>query len=76
MNKEGLIEVVGNDIPRIDYTDSADGALLLEPSRTNKLVYLFTTILMEVVWLISDITATASINSCISPDGTLNATQS
>ena len=35
VNKEGLIEVVGNDIPRIDYTDSADGVLLLEPSRTN-----------------------------------------
>ena len=35
VNKEGLIEVVGNDIPRIDYTDSVDGALLLEPSRTN-----------------------------------------
>ena len=35
VNKEGLIEVVGNDIPRIDYTDSADGVLLLEPSRSN-----------------------------------------
>ena len=29
VNKEGLIEVVGNDIPRIDYTDSAEGALLV-----------------------------------------------
>jgi len=35
VNKEGLIEVVGNDIPRIDYTDSADGVLLLEPQRLN-----------------------------------------
>ena len=35
VNKEGLIEVVGNDVPRIDYTDSADGALLLEPTRSN-----------------------------------------
>ena len=35
VNKQGLIEVVGNDVPRIDYTDSAEGALLLEPSRTN-----------------------------------------
>ena len=39
VNKEGLIEVVGNDIPRIDYTDSAEGALLLEPSRTNLITY-------------------------------------
>ena len=38
VNKEGLIEVVGKDQPRIDYTDSADGVLLLEPSRTNSLV--------------------------------------
>ena len=30
VNKEGLIEVVGNDIPRIDYTDSTEGALLLD----------------------------------------------
>ena len=35
VNKEGLIEVVGNDKPRIDYTDSADGVLLLENSATN-----------------------------------------
>ena len=25
VNKEGLIEVVGRDIPRIDYTDSTRG---------------------------------------------------
>ena len=31
VNKQGLIEVVENDRPRIDYTDSADGVLLLEP---------------------------------------------
>jgi len=35
VNKQGLIEVVGNNIPRIDYTDSADGVLLLENSATN-----------------------------------------
>ena len=38
VNKEGLIEVVGKDIPRIDYTDSAEGVLLLENSATNSLV--------------------------------------
>ena len=37
VNKEGLIEVVGRDVPRIDYTDSADGVLLLENSATNVL---------------------------------------
>ena len=39
VNKEGLIEVVGNDIPRIDYTDSSEGALLLENSSTNLIPY-------------------------------------
>jgi len=35
VNKDGLIETVANGIPRIDFTDSEDGALLLEPQRTN-----------------------------------------
>ncbi len=35
VNKAGLIETVGNGIPRIDFADSEDGALLLEPQRTN-----------------------------------------
>jgi hypothetical protein len=39
VNKEGLIEVVSNDVPRIDYTDSAEGSLLLESQRTNLVTY-------------------------------------
>ena len=35
VNKEGLIEVVTNDRPRIDYTDTSDGVLLLEKAATN-----------------------------------------
>ena len=35
VNKEGLIEVVSNNEPRIDFSNDAKGALLLEPSRTN-----------------------------------------
>ena len=35
VNKAGLIETVGNGIPRIDYKDDSEGAFLLEPSRTN-----------------------------------------
>ena len=38
VNKEGLIETVGNGIPRIDFSDSADGALLLEPQSTNSIL--------------------------------------
>lgn len=35
VNKDGLIEVVGIDEPRVDYLNNADGHLLLEPSRSN-----------------------------------------
>ncbi len=35
VNKQGLIETVGADQPRIDYSNDSNGALLLEPSRTN-----------------------------------------
>ena len=38
-NKEGLIEVVDREFPRIDYKDNAKGALLLEPQSTNYLKY-------------------------------------
>ena len=39
VNKQGLIEVVGNDKLRIDYTDSTKGVALLEPARTNIITY-------------------------------------
>ena len=38
VNKEGLIETVGADEPRVDYLNDSNGALLLEPSRTNSLL--------------------------------------
>lgn len=38
VNKDGLIETVGADQPRVDYLNDSNGALLLEPSRTNSLL--------------------------------------
>ena len=38
VNEKGLIETVGADQPRIDYLNDSNGALLLEPSRTNSLL--------------------------------------
>ena len=35
VNKQGLIEVVSNNEPRIDFLNDSNGALLLEPSRSN-----------------------------------------
>ena len=39
VNKDGLIETVGADQPRVDYLNDSKGALLLEPSRTNYVLY-------------------------------------
>jgi hypothetical protein len=39
INKDGLIETVGTDEPRIDFLNNTNGHLLLEPSRTNTVTY-------------------------------------
>ena len=72
VNKDGLIETMGQDIARIDYTDSADGVLLLEPASTNLLNY-SEQIQNTTYWndLGGDLVVTG--NAIISPDGTLNA---
>ena len=71
VNKEGLIEVVGNDIPRIDYTDSTDGVLLLENSSTNLVTHSedFT----DSSWSPTPSLVSVSSNQYISPDGSQNA---
>ncbi len=35
VGSDGLIKTAGSNEPRVDYTDNTDGALLLEPSRSN-----------------------------------------
>jgi len=69
VNKEGLIETVGNDIPRIDYSDDANGALLLEPQRTNLVTY--SEDFSNAGWTKTNSNITS--NAIISPDGSLNA---
>jgi hypothetical protein len=71
VNKDGLIETVGSGEPRIDFKDDAKGALLLEPSRSNKIPT--SNDFNGSGWLVSDITATA--NQVVSPNGTLNASK-
>jgi hypothetical protein len=39
VNKDGLIEVVTNNKPRIDFLNDSNGALLLEPQRMNLVQY-------------------------------------
>ena len=69
VNKEGLIETVGNDMPRIDYLDNSKGALLLEPTRTN--LFTYSEDFSDSYWSKSNVTITS--NYGISPDGQNNA---
>jgi hypothetical protein len=66
VNKEGLIEVVENDRPRIDYKDSEDGVFLLEKAATNLITY--SEDFSNSVWSTWQSTKTLSNN--INPEGT------
>ena len=68
VNKEGLIEVVTNDRPRIDYTDTSDGVLLLEKAATNLIAY--SEAFSNAYWTKLGASATSGFTS---PDGTANA---
>ena len=57
------------NVPRIDYTGGGCGKLLLEPQRTNLLLY--SELFNNAYWTSGGITITP--NSTTSPDGTLNA---
>ena len=67
VNKDGLIEVVGSDKPRIDFKDNSKGALLLEPSRTNTYVR---SNQFETTWI--KVNVSTIPNSVTSLDGSLN----
>jgi len=68
VNQQGLIETVASGVPRIDYTD-ANGALLLEPQRTNLIPY---SQKLNIGWGLST-NITAIDNVSISLDGSQNA---
>lgn len=77
VNKQGLIEVVGKDKLRIDYTDSTKGVALLEPARTNYVTY--SEEMSNAFWSLAysgtGIAATVTDNYTTSPDGTQNASR-
>lgn len=74
VNKDGLIEGVAADVPRLDYP-LIDGvvqdcpALLLEPQRTNNSQY--SEDFSNSVWVKARLTVTG--NQAVSPDGTVTA---
>ena len=76
VNKEGLIETVAIDTPRLDYpfidgVVQIEPALLLEPATTNQLQYSedFT----QSEWSKSNVNTPVLQTSVIAPDGTTNA---
>ena len=68
VNKQGLIEVVTNDRPRIDYTDTSDGVLLLEKAATNLIAY--SEAFDNAYWLKNN---SSVVSGFVSPYGTNNA---
>ena len=69
VNKDGLIEVITNNKPRIDFLNDSNGALLLEPERTNLQVN--SEEFDNPLWLKNR--ASITPNDAISPSGLLNA---
>ena len=68
VNELGFIEEVGNNLPRINYTDGV-GSWLFEPQRTNNLNY--SEQFDNAYWINNGVTINS--NQIISPDGNLNA---
>ena len=73
VRKDGLIEEVSNDVPRLDWSDGNCPSLLLEPERTN--YALNNTQLQLNSTLTSSGTINMTGNYASAPDGTLTATR-
>ena len=68
VDSDGLIKTSRNGEARIDYTDSTDGALLLEPSRTNLATY--SEAFDNAAWTHHDVTV---VSGQVSPTGNTSA---
>ena len=69
VRKDGLIEEVTDDVPRLDWSDGNCPSLLLEPQRTNLLKY--SEDYSQSEW--SKIRSTINTNQSIAPNGTFTA---
>jgi len=69
VNSDGEIESVATGVPRLDYSQGSCPALLLEPQRTNLLLY--SEEFDNASWAKARTIVTANVE--ISPDGTLSA---
>ena len=71
VNKDGFIETVLDNVPRLDYSDGGCPSLLLEPQRTNLVPY--SEDFSNAAWAKGNVDiSTADI---VSPSGELNATK-
>ena len=69
-NKDGLLEIMGNNVPRIDYSDGVCPSLLLEPQRTNECRGSENV----MVWSTNrGVSVNRDSNQIISPDGSKSA---
>ena len=77
VNKDGLIETVTGDTPRLDYSDSSCPSLLLEPQSTNLIEYSedFSNSYWSKIGSGSGVAPIVTAEYAISPDGTQNATR-
>ena len=73
INKEGLVEEVAVNIPRLDYTNGNCPELLLERTSTNLCVYSQSNFNDQVNWLkfLAPSNLVVTEDDVISPDGTL-----
>ena len=69
VNEEGLIETMGANVPRLDYSGGGCPVLLTEPQRTNLITY--SEDFSDSSWDKSNLSVTS--NAIISPNGALNA---
>ena len=73
VNKAGLIETVGSGEPRIDFKDDANGALLLEPTRSNLITY--SEDFSNAIWTNTSAAISVNPTADLSPDGTLTGNE-
>lgn len=74
VNKNGLIEEVASNVPRLDYSDGGCPSLLLEPTSTNLIPY--SEDFSDASWIKQpNTTFTYNTTEALSPDGTNNATK-
>lgn len=72
VNSSGLIEVVSNNVPRLDYTNVSCPCILVEPQRTNLVSY--SQEFDNAAWTKFQLDTSGSwVNQAVAPDGTTTA---